>query len=447
MGKRKKWQYIMDLEVQDLKGKMTFSSKDLVWAEINTKNNGIDRVVVIPLRRVAEFIKGEEENPIAPCKFVRKTKGKPKERSTAALQYDIYHCSFGPEDKRGNISAKRRTSFVQKRGCQCHFIVKVMHEIPDRAILTFNIYEHEDGEGWACHGQGDTSGETRALLRPKLSRDIVGYVESCFFLGVPIDVVYRTHIKRHVDIDVVARDRDVFLCRKDIVNIYNRLAKGNYQLHKKDEMSVNLWYQKHREDFFFYQKPNGVEVPFIIGIQTKWMLETMVKLSHNSLIAMDSTFNTNKYGYQLYTLVAFDEQQSGVPVAWVVASRNTSDDISIWLEQFMRKCFQTRPDWKVNAFMVDDALAEISALRRITGCDVILCVWHVRRAWLKNVNRLATSSIKAKEMFSELGFIMKHTLNYEVEDAINQFFIKFADEEKFLDYFNKNWVTGDKIRK
>ena len=68
---------------------MTFSNEDLVWTEINTKNNGIDRVAVIPLRRVADFIKGEEENPIAPCNFVRKTKGKPKERSTAALQYDM----------------------------------------------------------------------------------------------------------------------------------------------------------------------------------------------------------------------------------------------------------------------------------------------------------------------------------------------------------------------
>ena len=78
---------------------------------------------------------------------------------------------------------------------------------------------------------------------------------------------------------------------------------------------------------------------------------------------------------------------------------------------------------------------------------MILCVWHVRRAWLKNVNRLATSSIKANEMFSELGYIMKHILSNEVEDAISQFFIKFADEEKFLDYFHKNWVVGDKIRK
>jgi hypothetical protein len=44
------------------------------------------------------------------------------------------------------------------------------------------------------------------------------------------------------------------------------MSKGNYQLHQKDEMSVNLSYQKHREDFFFYQKPNGAEVPFIMGI-------------------------------------------------------------------------------------------------------------------------------------------------------------------------------------
>ena len=68
-------------------------------------------------------------------------------------------------------------------------------------------------------------------------------------------------------------------------------------------MSVNLWYHKHREDIFFYQKPNGAEVPFIMGIQTKWMLDTMVKLSHNSLIAMDSTFSTNKYGVSQMSII------------------------------------------------------------------------------------------------------------------------------------------------
>ena len=78
---------------------------------------------------------------------------------------------------------------------------------------------------------------------------------------------------------------------------------------------------------------------------------------------------------------------------------------------------------------------------------MILCIWHVRRAWLKNVNRLASDPRKANEMFGELGYIMKHTLNVEVDDAINSFFSKFADEQKFLDYFHKNWVADDKICK
>ena len=61
--------------------------------------------------------------------------------------------------------------------------------------------------------------------------------------------------------------------------------------------------------------------------------------------------------------MVFDEQQSGVPVAWVVASRNTSQDISLWLEQLMHRCHQVDHSCKVNAFTVDGALVEIGALR------------------------------------------------------------------------------------
>ena len=78
---------------------------------------------------------------------------------------------------------------------------------------------------------------------------------------------------------------------------------------------------------------------------------------------------------------------------------------------------------------------------------MILCVWHVRRAWLKNVNRLASSPEKGHEMFNDLGFIMKNCSKDEVDNAIDGFFNKFANEEKFLDYFYKNWVADDKISK
>lgn len=67
--------------------------------------------------------------------------------------------------------------------------------------------------------------------------------------------------------------------------------------------------------------------------------------------------------YQLYTLLIFDKQQSGVPIAWVVSSRNRSSDISLWLSKLMDRGRQLKLEWTVNAFMTDDALAEINAIR------------------------------------------------------------------------------------
>ena len=120
---------------------------------------------------------------------------------------------------------------------------------------------------------------------------------------VPVVSVCKMHIKKHVKLDATTQDRDFFLHTKYVLNIYSRLSKGNYQIHKKYEMSVNIWYQKNTNNFLFYQNPNDVDVPFIIGIQTKWMLERMVKLSHNNLIAMDSTFNTNKYRVCVFSVI------------------------------------------------------------------------------------------------------------------------------------------------
>ena len=71
MAKRYKWEMIMDLEVQDMKGLIMFSSKDLVWSEIHRENMSIDCVALVPSHRVVDFIKGEKGNPAPPCTFVR----------------------------------------------------------------------------------------------------------------------------------------------------------------------------------------------------------------------------------------------------------------------------------------------------------------------------------------------------------------------------------------
>ena len=89
MGKQYKWEAIMDLEVQDIKGMITFSSKDLVWTEIYRENMSIDHVALIPSNRVLDFIKGEETKPSAPCNFLRKQNKKPEKKGSSSLRYEL----------------------------------------------------------------------------------------------------------------------------------------------------------------------------------------------------------------------------------------------------------------------------------------------------------------------------------------------------------------------
>ncbi|GLJ24203.1 hypothetical protein SUGI_0461520 [Cryptomeria japonica] len=66
--------------------------------------------------------------------------------------------------------------------------------------------------------------------------------------------------------------------------------------------------------------------------------------------------------YQLYLCLIFDEKQSGVPVAWSVTSRNKIEDIQVWLMELRRRGKEKRPDWRINAFITDDASAKIRAI-------------------------------------------------------------------------------------
>ena len=89
MAKRYKWEMIIDIEVQGMKGMIMFSSKDLVWFEIHRENMRIDRVALISSQRILDFIKGEEASPATPCTFVRKQNKKPTKMTSVALQCEM----------------------------------------------------------------------------------------------------------------------------------------------------------------------------------------------------------------------------------------------------------------------------------------------------------------------------------------------------------------------
>lgn len=56
--------------------------------------------------------------------------------------------------------------------------------------------------------------------------------------------------------------------------------------------------ERHPKNVFFYQDSSDTG-SFILGIQTEWKLQQMIRFGNNSLIAADTTFEINKLKYPL----------------------------------------------------------------------------------------------------------------------------------------------------
>eukprot|EP01018_Ginkgo_biloba_P003130 Gb_12399 [translate_table: standard] len=309
-------------------------------------------------------------------------------------------------------------------------------------MIVYNNNKHVDKHACPCHGVEHESCEGRVVHAPYLLNKLHKVIKQMYHQGLTVDKVFEKFIaekRSHEFVMHSSSSRDDFLLRRDIMNIFNRCSQEIFYLHRKDFVSTDLWVRQECQSIFFYQKLVDDHTTFIIGLQTPWMRKMTVKFSHNSLIAMDSTFSTNKYGYQLYTLMVFDKQQNGLPIAWVISSPDKVSDIKIWLSALIEEGVKERENWKVNAFMTDDALAEIEALRSVVGCRILLCLWHVRRAWMKQVFKKATNEMNGSNMFKKLGAIMHKCKDDDsVHEALDSFRLEFAIEIIFLKYLHDN---------
>ncbi len=128
---------------------------------------------------------------------------------------------------------------------------------------------------------------------------------------------------------------------------------------------------------FFFQdvgEINETQIPFTIGTQTLVQCESMLSYGHNSAIYMDATFGTNDMKFHLFTLMGFDDHRIGVPLAWIIISKQTVEDLIEWFEPLKDK-MSHMPHWKPSCFLVDDALQELKTLRSVLYLVPTLCLF------------------------------------------------------------------------
>ncbi|KAL3681360.1 hypothetical protein R1sor_024316 [Riccia sorocarpa] len=215
-----------------------------------------------------------------------------------------------------------------------------------------------------------------------------------------------------------------------------------------DAVATRNWTKLNPGKVVLYQEPSKIlRRPFVLAWQTEWMISKLATLGHRSTVSMDPTFGTNKYGFQLFTVICFDSHQNGIPCLWILMERHEASDLVAVLREVKAKVnayrseSMMRPDeCHPSCFLVDDAKEENYALGEVfPNVPVNLCLWHVRRAWLKKLHSLVKDPFGKAEMNRDLGRIMYCNVEEDPWQQSADFMVRWKEESSFVQYYDRTW--------
>ncbi|CAA0830226.1 SWIM zinc finger family protein [Striga hermonthica] len=447
---------IDNLPVQDPPGE-DFSSADLNWVKFGSADR-CDDVALIPYDRADAFIIGECSKVECPTRFHiergrKRARGSLKEfKNDDYLEYRMYWCSFGPENygegggilpsRRYRLNTRNRAARPQSmRGCTCHFVVKRLYARPSLALLIFNERRHVNKAGFICHGPLDRDAIGPGAKKvPYICSEIQQQTMSMIYLGIPEENVLEKHIEgiqRYGDSDARAES----LATRYVQKLGTIIKHSTHELDLDDQASIRLWVERNKKSVFFYRDSTENE-PFVLGIQTEWQLQQMVRFGHRNMIAADSTFGIKRLKYPLCTLLVFDSRQHALPVAWIITRSVAKPDVVSWMKALLDRVCLVDSGWKVNGFLIDDAAIDIDPIRHYTfSCPVLFSLWRVRRSWLRHIVKKCSNIEVQREMFKRLGQIVYGIWGgVDIALTLEEFLLDFVDQISFMQYFKDTWV-------
>ncbi|KAI4372246.1 hypothetical protein MLD38_010500 [Melastoma candidum] len=451
-----RWDEILSLPVQN-PPQLEFSAGELVWSKVEGWRDNIDRIALIPFARVEDFVRGESSSKDCPTRFhVEARRKRPPESAykpkvDGILEYILYWCSFGPDDHRkGGVVRPSRSTYApkknnagrpnSKRGCTCHFIVKRLIAKPSVALIIYNQDKHVDKKGIPCHGPQDKKAAgTHAMFAPTISEELRLRVLSLLYVGVSVETIMQRH-NESVERQGGPFNRDDLLTHRYVRRQERSIRRASFELDADDFISVGMWVESHQNSVFFYKQFSDA-TPFILGIQTEWQLQQLIRYGNRGLLALNSKFGTHKLKYPIQSLLVFNTENKAIPVAWVLAPTCSSHDTDRWMRALYNRVRTKDPSWKLAGFIVDDPSGDFLSIRDVFQCSLLLSFWRVRHAWHKNLVKRCSEVEMCSELSRWLGNaaddIRRGNAAANLFDSIMHDFVEARD---FMDYFKAVWI-------
>ncbi|WJX49112.1 hypothetical protein P8452_35587 [Trifolium repens] len=161
-----------------------------------------------------------------------------------------------------------------------------------------------------------------------------------------------------------------------------------------------------------------------VGISLDNILQHHAEDAETSFISFHSTFGLKKLKYPIIT------------------SSFAGKDIHKWIVLLSERVRTKDPGWKPSAIFLDDPSFNCYIIREAFQCRILLCTWHIRRNWIKNLFKKCCNFEVQREMFRKLGWILYSTrCGLSAMDVIEEFMQIFVDQCSFIDYFKSHTLA------
>ncbi len=248
------------------------------------------------------------------------------------------------------------------------FSIKCLYTRPNAAEITIYHKVHTRIDGSFTHGEHDPKSiSPMSCYAPHMSQGLKDHIWAQLNLGYTTKQIYDKHKAiwwECVNVDQ-CMTQDDFIRLQNIAYLDWKHKKESWHLHTNPVISIRSWALQHSKDVFFFQdvgEINDIQVPFTIGIQTPTQCEFMLSCGNNGAISMDATFGTNDMKFHQFTLKGFNDHRTCIPLAWIITSKQTIQDLIKWLKPLKEKMLSHMPHWKPSCFFIDDAPQELKAL-------------------------------------------------------------------------------------
>nr|CAH8868322.1 unnamed protein product [Trichobilharzia regenti] len=153
--------------------------------------------------------------------------------------------------------------------------------------------------------------------------------------------------------------------------------------------------------------------------------------SFPEVICIDSTYKTNKVGFSLFQLVATDGCGNGACVMFAFCQRENVVDITFVLEMFKAIMGCTNA---TRTFVMDNCQAEISVQQVFPHCRIVLCSFHVLRAFGRKFRN------------SDARFALRRMLSTRFRERFNYYYRYIRHEfPQAYQYLNGHWMNNRRM--